>query len=133
MLQLGQEMKYLARHLPGIEAMCLHYATVGACDELKRDLVNLIVERAMYDDRPADAPPIRTQEEFAALAEPGWRRLSAASQEVCGLVAQVLAAYQDLARQLAGRQRAILQQGQYLTPRRVGQGSEDGVRSAEDM
>ena len=102
MLQVGREMKHLARHLPGIDRMCMEYAPAGPCDELRRDLLNVIVDRAMYDDAPPDAPPVRTQQEFAALAESGWRRLSAASQEVTGLVGQILTAYHDLGRQLAG-------------------------------
>jgi ATP-dependent helicase HrpA len=101
MLQVGQQMKYLARNLPGVDRMCLFYATLGPCEDLKRDLVNLTVDRAMYDDAPPDAPPIRTQEAFAALAEAGWRRLSAAALEICDLVGQVLALHHDLTRQLS--------------------------------
>ena len=101
MLQVGQQIKHLARSLPGVDRMCLFYATVGPCDDLKRDLVNVIVDRAMYDDAPPETPPIRTQEAFAALAEAGWRRLSAASQEVCDLVGQILAQYHDLTQQLS--------------------------------
>jgi ATP-dependent helicase HrpA len=102
MLQVGREMKHLARHLPGIDRMCMEYAPAGPCDELRRDLLNVIVDRAMYDDAPPDAPPVRTQQEFAALAESGWRRLSAASQEVTDLVSQILTTWHDLNRQLAG-------------------------------
>ena len=38
--QLRDEIKYLANNLPDIQQMCLHYATVGPCDELKRDFVD---------------------------------------------------------------------------------------------
>ena len=45
MLQVGREMKHLARHLPGIDQMCMYYAPVGPCDDLRRDLLNVIVDR----------------------------------------------------------------------------------------
>ena len=101
MLQVGQEMKYLARHLPGIDRSCLFYATIGPCDDLRRDLLSVIVDRALYDDDPPESTPIRSQEDFAARAESGWRRLSAASQEVCGLVGQVLEQHHELTRRLS--------------------------------
>src|SRR5581483_1923792 len=33
-LQLGEQMKHLAKNLPGITPMCLHYAMIGPCDDL---------------------------------------------------------------------------------------------------
>jgi ATP-dependent helicase HrpA len=126
MLQLGQEIKYLARNLPGIEAMCLHYAPVGPCDELRRDLLGVITDRAIFDNEdPAKARLIRTRDEFAARAESGWRRLSAAAQEVCGLVGHALETRHALAQQLSGTFPPLLEasvrdmreQLAHLTPR----------------
>lgn len=101
MLQVGQPMKHLARTLPGVDRTCLFYATVGPSDDLKRDLLNVVVDRAMYHDAPPETPPTRTQEAFAVLAEAGWRRLSTASQEVCEVVGQVMAQHHDLTKQLS--------------------------------
>jgi len=99
LLQLGGDrVKYLQRHLPGIEQMCLQYATIGSCDELRRDLLAVTVDRALYRD---DVVAIRRRDEFVGRAEQAWQRLSEASREVCDVVGQALGTYQSLARQLS--------------------------------
>jgi ATP-dependent helicase HrpA len=99
-LQLAEQMKYLARNLPGIDRMALHYATIGPSADLRRDLIGVITDRALFSDE--DESLIRKKEEFVARAESGWRRLSVATAEVCEVVEQTLAGHQDLARQLQG-------------------------------
>ena len=81
-LQLGEQMKYLARNLPGIDAMCLHYATIGPCADLRRDLLQVITDRALFGDddaRPGADPQARR------VRRPGRDRLAppgAATAEV---------------------------------------------------
>lgn len=102
LLQLGDQAKHLARNLAGIERMALHYATLGPGDELRRDLLNLIADRALFADADADADgaTLRTRDAFVARAEGGWHRLPAAAAEACELVGKVLAARQDLSQKL---------------------------------
>ncbi|HSZ56213.1 MAG TPA: DUF3418 domain-containing protein [Tepidisphaeraceae bacterium] len=93
MLQLREEFRHVERTLPDLERLCLYYATIGRCDDLKDDLVLAIADRALFDDAP---PEIRTREGFAARAEAGWRRLAAAGSEVRDVVGQVLETYHEL-------------------------------------
>ena len=105
MLQLREEFKWLSRKLPGVEPMCLHYATVAPCDDLKTDLLAATADRALFGDDladDADAATVRTQPAFAARAAAGWRGLSAAAREVTDLVGLVLAQYNDLTQRLDG-------------------------------
>jgi ATP-dependent helicase HrpA len=97
-LQLAHEIKYLSRSIRRIDEMCLHYATLGTCDELKRDLVSLIIDRALFGDID---DPVRTREQFADRAEAAWRNLGAESVRVSTLVGQILKAYHDLSVQLS--------------------------------
>jgi ATP-dependent helicase HrpA len=99
MLQLREEFRYLERTIPNLERLCLYYATIGRCDDLKDDLVLAIADRALFDDAP---PQIRTRDYFAARAEAGWRRLADASSEVRDLIAQVLESYHELDIALCG-------------------------------
>jgi len=99
-LQLAEQMKYLARNLPGIDRMALHYATIGPSADLRRDLIQVITDRALFGDEDA-LGLIRKKEEFVSRAEAGWRRLSAATAETCDLVDQILASHQELARRLS--------------------------------
>src|SRR5581483_5193651 len=63
------------------------------------DLVTATADRAFYDDR--EITP-RTREDFAAMAEAGWRRLHRAGVEVRDVVGQILEAYHALELALDG-------------------------------
>jgi ATP-dependent helicase HrpA len=102
MIQVGEELKYLSRKLPALEQMCLHYATLGNCDELRRDLVTAVADRALFGDDPDDAAVrVRTRDAFAARAEAGWRRLKPAGDEVMTATAETLALYHELSKRLS--------------------------------
>ena len=103
MIQVGEELKYLSRKLPALERMCLHYATLGNCDELRRDLLTAVADRAFFGDETdaESAAAIRTRDAFAGRAEAGWRRLKAAGDEVMAAAAETLATYHDLGKRLS--------------------------------
>jgi ATP-dependent helicase HrpA len=95
-LQLQSEMTHISRHLQGVERMALHYAPLGRGDDLKRQLLAAIVNKALFDG----FAEIRTQAAFIERAEAGWRRLSEASKEITALAAETLALFHDLSLQL---------------------------------
>jgi ATP-dependent helicase HrpA len=77
--------------------MWLNYATLGTCDELKRDIVTAAVDRALFEDGVL----VRTRDEFVERAETGWRRLSAAANELADVAGEILALYQDVSLSLS--------------------------------
>ncbi|HWE95581.1 MAG TPA: DUF3418 domain-containing protein [Tepidisphaeraceae bacterium] len=97
MLQLQKEIDQLARRIENLDRMCLNFATVGSCDELKRDLMSAIVGHALFHD----GDDVRTQAEFIRRATDGWRRLSVTAAELTDLTSQTLAEYQGLHRELS--------------------------------
>jgi ATP-dependent helicase HrpA len=97
MLQTRQELAYIQRNIPGIDAMCLHFASIGSCDELRRQIAAAAADRALYDG--AAVYP-RTREEFAGIAEEAWRRLNRSAQEVAEVARRTLEAYHAVALQL---------------------------------
>ncbi|HEX8914045.1 MAG TPA: DUF3418 domain-containing protein [Humisphaera sp.] len=96
--QLGDQVKNLTRYLPDADRMCLNYKTLGPGDELRRDIVNLSADRALFGD---DDVLVRRRDEFVARAERAWQRLSEASREVSAVVGESLELYQALLRKLA--------------------------------
>lgn len=99
LLQLGaDQVKHLQRHLPGVDRMCLQYATIGSCDELKRDVVTVAADRALFGDGDV---PIRRRDDFVARAEGAWQRLSVACREVCGAAGESLELYQAISHRLS--------------------------------
>jgi ATP-dependent helicase HrpA len=98
MLQAPEHIKYLEKNLPGIQTLCLHYAGLGDCAGLKRDLITAISERAFLGGLPLP----RNAEEFRRGKESGAARLAAAANEICGRVGEALLQYHEVAKRLKG-------------------------------
>lgn len=89
LLQLGDEIRYLATHIPHFAEMSLHYATLGSSKDLKDDVVGKTINRAFL----ADAN-LRTHVEFELRLAAGRRhRLLEVGAEVADLAARILASY----------------------------------------
>jgi ATP-dependent helicase HrpA len=102
MIQVGEELKYLSRKLPNLEQMCLHYALLGRCDEMKKDLLTAIADAALFDGADDEAAAkVRTRDAFAKQAEAGWRRLTTAGAEVTATAAETLALFHDVSGRLS--------------------------------
>jgi ATP-dependent helicase HrpA len=96
-VELKDEIKYLANNLPDIQQMCLHYATLGPCQQLKDDMVGETINRAFLFDAN-----VRTAMEYELRKTAGRRhRLLEVGREVAELAARILAAYQRVAVLLA--------------------------------
>lgn len=94
MLQVQQELQFVEETLPDIERLCLYYATIGRCDDLKQNLMEAIVDIALFNDD--GATHIRSQQTFASRAETAWKQLPAARDEVVALIAEILEGYNAL-------------------------------------
>ena len=101
MIQVAEELKYLSRKLHGLDQMCLHYALLGRCDELKTDLLTATADAALFDGGGDEAAAnVRTRDAFAARAEAGWRRLATAGAEVTATAAETLSLFHDVNKRL---------------------------------
>jgi len=100
-LQIPGELKRLRQSLPGLQRMCLAYALVpppagagehgrrDACEALREELMEAIVDRAFL----GDAPDIRTAQEFERRRRAGTEALARTTEALCALVASILEAY----------------------------------------
>ena len=93
-----QGLKYLRRNLPGLERMCLRYAPVGRCEELREDLVYLSVRRALLPDGVA----VYAEAEYRRHSELARGRLVSVANDLCAGVDRSLERYQDIRRRLKG-------------------------------
>ncbi|MEE8321962.1 MAG: ATP-dependent RNA helicase HrpA, partial [Gammaproteobacteria bacterium] len=67
MLELSKELKYLRKSLPDINQLCMHYTSIGPCDELIDDLLQAITNQVFIEDKPI----IRTEGEFIKRKQEG--------------------------------------------------------------
>lgn len=96
-LAVADKIKYIRKNLPGMERMCLHYAPVGRCDELRDDLIDAAVDRVFVQG--AELP--RSERAFRERVEAGAPHLVSAANELCTLVDQVLTEYHGVKRRLS--------------------------------
>lgn len=111
MLAQQDAVKYLHKHLPGIQQMCLHYAnvpsspyasdsneTVKPCDQLKNDLIAVAFDRCFL----LDQPPIEQAQDFEQRLSQRKGQLIHIASDLAQRIAEVLAAYHAIAKRLSG-------------------------------
>ncbi len=98
LLRAREKVKYLRRNLPGINVMCMHYAGVGACEELKDELVTTVCREAFLGVEPWP----RSRAEFVQRLSEGEARLLETAQSLCGALADALAAFHAVSKKLKG-------------------------------
>ncbi len=95
--EVKDKVKYLQKNLPNMDKICLYYAPIGRCDEIKKQLVAKVIDMSFLDG----ALP-RTQAELDACLEKGRRRLVDTANELGELVFRIMANYNQLAKSLKG-------------------------------
>jgi ATP-dependent helicase HrpA len=111
MLDLAPQLRELGRRLPGVDALCLAYATLppspwgegavsagGACAGLARDLLAAVAERCFL----GEGAGVRTAVEYHRRRERGRARLAEVAGSLVAQVAEALTLYREVAGRLAG-------------------------------
>ena len=95
--ELRDEIRYFSSNIPGIHQMCMHYATLGPCQDLKDDIVGETINRTFLEPDTN----VRTQMEFELRKQAGRRhKLLEVGREVATLAGQILEVYHQVALQL---------------------------------
>jgi ATP-dependent helicase HrpA len=100
LLALSARVKYLKKETPDVRAMCTHYLPLGNCGELQTQLIEATIDRVFLHDRPLP----RDAQEFQRRLAEGGPAVITVFNELCRLVAAILASYHDLRRALAAHQ-----------------------------
>ncbi|MCU0936670.1 MAG: DUF3418 domain-containing protein, partial [Gammaproteobacteria bacterium] len=111
LLDLAPQVGALERRVPGLDAMCLAYGTLGpspwgdpdegagegggACAELRRDLVRAAAERCLQPD-----PGVRTEAAYRARRDAGRARLAEVAGEIARQVDEALRLFREAVRRL---------------------------------
>jgi ATP-dependent helicase HrpA len=102
----AKDVKYVARHLPSIDSMCLIYSTIGSCDALKQDLLDVILARSYFSGSSKNSGyEIHNEQQFSECLRQG-KPLMPEAKAVCHIVAEILDTYQRI-NQLFKKQGAI--------------------------
>ncbi len=84
-LQFKEQLKYFEKNLPGLTQMAMQYMALGSLDDLRNQLLDVVLRRAcLVDPWPTDAATFKQR---CTEAKP---RLGLIAQEICRLVGLVL-------------------------------------------
>ena len=96
LLNLKQEVKYLNKNLPNIQKMCMNYASVGGCNDLKHAIVDSSIERSFFSTKN----PIRDKDSFSENFRQGSNNLVNNANEICEILSNAFDSYHKIKKQL---------------------------------
>ncbi|OIR02172.1 ATP-dependent RNA helicase HrpB [mine drainage metagenome] len=97
MLALKEQVKYLEKNLPGMQAMAMQFLPFGSQQDLQRQILAVTFDRCCLND-----PWPESEKEFATRCKDAKARLNLVAQEIARLVGAVLAEYHVLQKALPG-------------------------------
>ena len=96
--QADRTLRYLDKNLPEAKQLCLHYAPVGDCASLRRDIIRTAAADCLF----AEQGELRTQQDYAHARRAAEAGLVEAANALAAQVGAALARYHAIARRLKG-------------------------------
>ena len=98
MVRHAAELKRLRKQLPGLKQLCLHYATLGTCEDLGTEILEAGIDAAFIEGQAM--PRDRTQ--FERLYNEGKTRLVDKLNQIAHALSDTLSEYTAIGKQLTG-------------------------------
>lgn len=95
-LSLKQQIKYLNKNLPGIQKICMSYASVGSCNDLKLAIVDASIEKSFF----AGSTLIHDKDSFDENLQRGNNNLVNNANEICEILSRVFDSFNKIRKQL---------------------------------
>ncbi|MFA6121428.1 MAG: ATP-dependent RNA helicase HrpA [Sideroxydans sp.] len=95
MLALKEQVKYLEKNLPGLQAMAMQFLPFGSQQDLQRQIIAVTFDRCSLNE-----PWPETEKAFTERCKDAKGRLNLVAQEIARLVAAVLADHHALQKAL---------------------------------
>ena len=97
MLALKEQVKYLEKNLPGLQAMAMQWLPFGSQQDLQRQILAVTFDRCCLNE-----PLPETEKEFTVRCKDAKARLNLVAQEIARLVGAVLGEHHALQKMLPG-------------------------------
>ena len=97
LLSLKQEIKYLIKNLPDIQKICMSYANIGGCNDLKLSIIDASIEKSFFENSNTI---IRTKNSFEENLQQGSNNLVNNATEICKILSRVFNSYNEIRKQL---------------------------------
>ncbi|MCK5002999.1 MAG: DUF3418 domain-containing protein, partial [Gammaproteobacteria bacterium] len=91
---LSTQIKHLKSNIPNIQTLCLKYTDLGRCDDLKQDIIHVVVNQCFMSE------PLTSQQQFEKALETGRGEIMDTATEWCQLLAEILDQYKFIKKSL---------------------------------
>lgn len=96
LLSVNQQIKYLTKNLPNIQKICMGYATIGSCSDLKSAITDATIEHSFFYEKNA----VRSHKAFEECLQQGNNELVNNANETCEILSQVFDTFNKIKKQL---------------------------------
>jgi len=96
-LALPQQTRYLNKSLPALNKLCMLYASLGSCAELKADIVDAVEERVYFSGQDT----VSSKVQFEHIKDDARKQLVEVANEVCTSLEKILVRYRSVIARLA--------------------------------
>ena len=91
---LAQQIKHLKNNIPNIQTLCLKYNDLGRCDDLKQDIIHVVIDQCFMQSA------VNNQQEFEKALEAGRGNLMDTASEWSKLLSEILDHYKIIKKSL---------------------------------
>ena len=96
LLSVKQQVKYLTKNLANIQKICMGYATVGSCNDLKSAIVDASIEKSFFNSTDT----VRSHKKFEEALQEGNNELVNNANEICDTLSQTFDSFNQIRKQL---------------------------------
>ncbi|WP_455365331.1 ATP-dependent RNA helicase HrpA [Kaarinaea lacus] len=101
-IQEKSKIKYVEKNLPHIQEICMNFSSRLNCEALKKELLQRIVDEALFQDSDDIRALIHSREQFERHCADANNRITSVANELCDTLLNISLHYKDI-KQLMSR------------------------------
>ena len=96
LLSINQQIKYLTKNLPNIQKVCMSYATIGSCNDLKLAIIDATIEKSFFNSKIR----VSSHKAFEQALQQGSDEMVDNANEICEVLSQTFNDFNKIKKQL---------------------------------
>lgn len=96
LLSIRQQIKYLTKNLPNIQKICMSYASIGSCNDLKLAIIDATIEKSFFNSKIR----VSSHKAFEEVLQQGSNKIVDNANEICEVLSQIFNDFNKIKKQL---------------------------------